>query len=145
MTTTSGMQLIVVGVLSIVASSNGGRHISNESYDNVASDPLTLLQNEYMERIEFNSTDERATELRIAVILPRNVSRMFSIQKVLPAMELAISGDEVKRLVPGRRWTILHADSNCSSTVAPRVMLQYLLSAQQSGQQVCSIIIKIHF
>ena len=80
------------------------------------------------DRVVNPSAGDRSTELRIAVILPRNNTRMFSIAKVRPAIDLAIAGEEVKKLLPGFRWTVAYADSNCSGLSAPLVAFKNLQS-----------------
>jgi hypothetical protein len=59
------------------------------------------------------------TEIHIAAILPMNNSWMFSLQRTLPAMEVAFEKPIVKRILPNHYFRLAHADSQCNSVAAP--------------------------
>ena len=70
-------------------------------------------------------SDVTVNQLRIAIVLPRNNFRLYSIDKVLPAIRTAISGEDVKRLLPGQDWSVLYNDSHCSSSYAPMAAINF--------------------
>jgi atrial natriuretic peptide receptor A len=58
--------------------------------------------------------------IRVGLILPVNDDRPFSIQKSIPAIQIALSSNEVmKRLLPGCRFDLYTKNSKCNSIAAP--------------------------
>jgi hypothetical protein len=116
-TTSRGVTMIVLLMLLLLLPSTSSSklvRLRRSPGNNFGVDRSELLQLNHVP-----SAGNWSTELRIALILPRDNSRLFSIGKVLPAIELAILDTQVKRLVPGLQWRVLYADSNCSSVKAP--------------------------
>lgn len=58
-------------------------------------------------------------ELRLAVITPRDRDRLFSLEKVLPAVEYALNSTTVRQRFPRTRFQVILADSKCNTVNAP--------------------------
>ena len=58
-------------------------------------------------------------QIKFAVITHEDPRRLFALQKVLPAVDVAIEGKTVKEVLPGVKVSVLSADSKCDSKMAP--------------------------
>ncbi|XP_050417795.1 atrial natriuretic peptide receptor 1 [Patella vulgata] len=66
------------------------------------------------------STAKRLATVKIGVILPMNESSVFSLHKVMPAIELAVERVMTNtNLLNGRKIQVTYADSGCSETNGP--------------------------
>ena len=64
-------------------------------------------------------------EVNIAVILPANNSRLFSLMKTIPALQYAIDSVRSRGLLPGRSLDVVQADSRCDAIAAPIAAFDY--------------------
>ncbi|KAI0232575.1 Atrial natriuretic peptide receptor 3, partial [Lamellibrachia satsuma] len=64
-------------------------------------------------------------QVKLAVILPANNSRLFSLNKTLPSVEYALEWVRGRQLLPNRSLSVVHADSRCNTIAAPIAAFDY--------------------
>lgn len=84
------------------------------------SDPLSPVQGD-------DQLTEPYTLIRLAVILPGNNSRLFSIDRTAPAIDLAIDKVNASGLIPSIRFEVNYNASNCRGTAAPLAAFHFYM------------------
>ena len=74
--------------------------------------------------IQLSTTRTEMAELKIGVILPEDNNYPWSLQRILPAIEIAVETVEKRAILPGHYITINASDSQCSSTQAPLAAIE---------------------
>ena len=88
---------------------------------------LTMVQAQNgLERV----SDNLSKKVRIASILPNDNSRMFSIAKSSPAIQIAIEKVKNQSLLPNHDLIVKYTDSKCSSKWGPLAAFDFYMNEE---------------
>ena len=71
--------------------------------------------------------DTKVKRIMIASILPNDNSRMFSIAKSSPAIQIAIEEVKKQSMLPGHELVVKYTDSKCSSKWGPLAAFNFYM------------------
>ena len=82
------------------------------------------------DKSESVQVDGASRIIHLAVLLPDNNSFPFSLNRTLPAISLAIEYVTNQSLVPATQFVVRHADTKCSSAVAPIMAFEFAMKSR---------------
>jgi hypothetical protein len=119
---------VVAVVLTLFVGEMSQGHVSSFSHYSRAS---PRSRSEGMMRVR-----RRAEKtVKFGVLAPKETSYQYSMQKILPAVMMAVKSTRIAELLPGWEFEINYRDTNCSSTTGPLVAFEFFVnkSAGLSG------------